>query len=185
MRGATRHTNPLAATDTYFNPRAPCGARRPISLAQFRACLFQSTRPMRGATTVSGHKAVKPHISIHAPHAGRDDNIINIIKSFSNFNPRAPCGARLILAVHQVSNVHISIHAPHAGRDDLRQSDIATIIDFNPRAPCGARRILYTCISVVAYFNPRAPCGARRAIFRLYHSSSKFQSTRPMRGATR
>ena len=34
------------------------------------------------------------------------------------------------------------------------------------------------------YFNPRAPYGARRTIARCFISGKKFQSTRPIRGAT-
>ena len=58
--------------------------------------LFQSTRPMRGATLVSQSTAETITISIHAPHAGRDLR-----------NTSFPFVSR------------ISIHAPHAGRDFL------------------------------------------------------------------
>ena len=34
-----------------FNPRAPCGARRRTGNADYKNFLFQSTRPVRGATT--------------------------------------------------------------------------------------------------------------------------------------
>ena len=33
---------------------------------------FQSTRPMRGATSACSFKNDIHHVSIHAPHAGRD-----------------------------------------------------------------------------------------------------------------
>ena len=103
---------------------------------------FQSTRPVWGAT-------YKPSaVGVDVPY----------------FNPRAPCGARLVVAVAELSlNAH-----------------------FNPRAPCGARRFvrLPWTERVQAFqstrpvwgateghkggrdhtgnFNPRAPCGARR-----------------------
>ena len=35
-------------------------------------CLFQSTRPMRGATVRDDDLRHRRGISIHAPHAGRD-----------------------------------------------------------------------------------------------------------------
>ena len=56
---------------------------------------------------------------------------------------------------------------------------------FNPRAPCGARppgrwgRSGSRC-----YFNPRAPCGARLLKQMTEYPMGKFQSTRPVRGAT-
>ena len=72
MRGATGHrATPLAAT-VNFNPRAPCGARR------------------RRSPRTWGN----PEISIHAPHAGRDQKQAGQGTEQADFNPRAPCGAR-------------------------------------------------------------------------------------------
>ena len=78
-------------------------------------------------------------ISTHAPLAGRDGikDIVAVI--CYDFNPRAPCGARL-----------------HLG-DRLRRN----AGDFNPRAPCGARPSPASSSAWWSYFNPRAPCGAR------------------------
>ncbi len=55
-----------------FNPRAPCGARRLFERLVFDKLVFQSTRPMRGATSVITCTSPRSHVSIHAPHAGRD-----------------------------------------------------------------------------------------------------------------
>ena len=81
------------------------------------AFLFQSTRPMRGATILAYNKSIKRGISIHAPHAGRDTKSSAVYYGADHFNPRAPCGARLGLEVGQLALRQISIHAPHAGRD--------------------------------------------------------------------
>ena len=55
-----------------FNPRAPCGARQEAYQDIVTYDMFQSTRPVRGATkrlyTIDGDMFV----SIHAPRAGRD-----------------------------------------------------------------------------------------------------------------
>ena len=122
-----------------FNPRAPCGAR-PRPMIAYHKLWFQSTRPMRGATISiihpeltlnvsihaphAGRDLVKPHahafvrVSIHAPHAGRDKSKAHQYHiNEHGFNPRAPCGARLLAA-------HRRIHQ---------------LTCFNPRAPCGAR----------------------------------------------
>ena len=102
-------------------------------------------------------------ISIHAPYAGRD--VKGIIKSAAdlNFNPRALCGARLRKAEYYNKSLAISIHAPYAGRD-AKQGFF-----------CPALR----------YFNPRALCGARQTLFMRKTDADVFQSTRPMRGATK
>ena len=57
----------------YFNPRAPCGARRINVKIVDELILFQSTRPMRGATDAALRRRYLHDISIHAPHAGRDE----------------------------------------------------------------------------------------------------------------
>ena len=60
------------------------------------AARFQPTRPLRGATTLTPQQldALK-EISTHAPLAGRDAWGQAQIPQKTNFNPRAPCGARL------------------------------------------------------------------------------------------
>ena len=56
--------------------------------------LFQSTRPMRGATEQAAELLGLSSISIHAPHAGRDRASGISCNPYRHFNPRAPCGAR-------------------------------------------------------------------------------------------
>ena len=56
---------------------------------------------------------------------------------------------------------------------------------FNPRAPCGARPTRAVRFCIPCYFNPRAPCGARLRRYPPREKKHKFQSTRPVRGATR
>ena len=103
-------------------------------------------------------------ISIHAPRAGRDELVTYAPEDGDNFNPRAPCGARLRRFVHQTDHADfnprapcgarlcvlhnfcpfgrsISIHAPRAGRDAEFDAILPDFWDFNPRAPCGARRV--------------------------------------------
>ncbi len=104
---------------------------------------------------------VASNISIHAPRVGRDE-----FQTFENyqsehFNPRAPCGARLLLLSGNDNFGVISIHAPRVGRDEAYTATIAADSDFNPRAPCGARRESVYTWKNNSNFNPRAPCGAR------------------------
>ena len=101
----------------HFNPRAPCGARLPLFKNLFyvscisihaplagrdlcavieanRQRVFQSTRPLRGATTGVYQIVKNLCISIHAPLAGRDVSFTSGWIPNTDFNPRAPCGAR-------------------------------------------------------------------------------------------
>ena len=159
-------TPDIGAIDSRFNPRAPYGARRPMSCCSIpiravsihaprtgrdqgkrssRCQLkFQSTRPVRGAT--------RPD-SLHRHRA--------------SFNPRAPYGARRRVRACGRANA-VSIHAPHTGRDLIRMAIL--------HGRLAGRNWRYC-------FNPRAPRGARRQSERA-SGETMFQSTRPARGAT-
>ena len=122
---------------------------------------FQSTRPMRGATT-----------------AGKGASTASLY-----FNPRAPCGARqregqpkeeriIFQSTHPLRGatfcpwiahfvIVISIHAPLAGRDWRGSLPWRRGSYFNPRAPCGVRRSGTRHDGHCPYFNPRTPCGVR------------------------
>ena len=147
----------------HFNPRTPCGARRQIHQDHRLTMEFQSTRPMRGATNSSFQRYFFCHY----------------------FNPRAPCGARR-RNCNSMGQVHkISIHAPHAGRNCQAAHREPYCTNFNPRAPCGARLdVLFLHALTRCDFNPRTPCGARRFRYVTVAFVWSFQSTRPMRGAT-
>ena len=144
-----------------FNPRAPCGARLFPCYCGAATNRFQSTRPVRGATATLSSSIASARVSIHAPRAGRDALRSPVYSGRSRFNPRAPCGAR-----------------PRRHSMMLRPSC------FNPRAPCGARLMTATKRRCRSSFNPRAPCGARHCVCTSSKPFWRFQSTRPVRGAT-
>ena len=126
-------------------------------------------------------------ISIHAPRAGcdssRSSSVLQTIRNFNprtpcgvrqygqyataasqqDFNPRTPCGVRLRAAESNNQHRDISIHAPRAGCDLGQLSTSSPRSDFNPRTPCGVR--------------PIAASASVRGFV--------FQSTHPVRGATR
>ena len=191
-----------------FNPRAPCGARRfGIEIGRRLCEVFQSTRPLRGATLTPPRPAVSP----------------------ADFNPRAPCGARRCDVERRDVGQNISIHAPLAGRDIFTDTSASSSRYFNPRTPCGVRHLAVndTAIGLVFQsthplrgatleevssmmvmlisihaplagcdrsrpsffwagnnFNPRTPCGVRRCWTYGTLTDKRFQSTHPLRGAT-
>ena len=105
-----------------------------------------------------------------------------------HFNPRAPCGARLVhftaqIAVYQFQSTrpvrgatidyynlliggHISIHAPRAGRDNKMCKRSKQMFNFNPRAPCGARQQKYTKLLYTLL--------RQKAIFRQFHAKRRL-----------
>ena len=196
------------STRTYFNPRAPYGARLYSRRRSITIDRFQSTRPIRGATAVTTGLSWASRISIHAPHTGRDSLCESKRLDQQDFNPRAPYGARLLRPIlsHGINifqstrpirgatnhiqsaelGIRISIHAPHTGRDSSNNELQLIQQDFNPRAPYGARLSCFDLLFdfINKDFNPRAPYGARQQSSTNQNIDIPFQSTRPIRGAT-
>ena len=99
-----------------FNPRTPYGVRPANQWHCDGSEIFQSTHPLRGATTANTATKQNEGISIHAPLTGCD---------------AAADG-------QEVPN-DISIHAPLTGCDISRKRLSARRRYFNPRTPCGVR----------------------------------------------
>ena len=120
LRGATNRTSAFGDNvKKDFNPRAPCGARHNFGLSCKTRNRFQPTRPLRGATPIMQSIGYMLPISTHAPLAGRDDWSYLVICLYSDFNPRAPCGARRGPYRRRETMPPISTHAPLAGRDSF------------------------------------------------------------------
>ena len=141
--GATTGSNGRGRTGRHFNPRAPCGARRPRAQMRQRSARFQSTRPVWGATAASLVQ-FSFRYSFQSTRPVWGATLADLIDrpARQDFNPRAPCGARLA----------------------ARQPRTFPARYFNPRAPCGARRHQIKSKYKRKDFNPRAPCGARQQI---------------------
>ena len=186
MRGATGNRARRTAWFCHFNPRTPCGVRQII---------------VGDAIQAGG-------ISIHAPLAGCDQCTACTASAETNFNPRTPCGVRHGVAPGFHRGVAISIHAPLAGcdaggcggrppdrhfnprtpcgvRPDFVEAAVSECKNFNPRTPCGVRLCRRGDFLCLLNFNPRTPCGVRLGTRITGFVQSRFQSTHPLRGATR
>ena len=163
MRGATQQIHRDPGHFRFQSTRPMRGATvRQMSISA-KTTIFQSTRPMRGATNGDPLLGVWILISIHAPHAGRDHTTLVNGTAYTVFQSTRPMrGATCVAAVLR-ARVAISIHAPHAGRDS----------DFEVRH--GGKSI---SIHAPHAGRDRQPCADQAA-------KDRFQSTRPMRGATR
>ena len=162
VRGATRPWSLTAATTWNFNPRSPCGERL-LDLRYFLIVGFISIHaPRAGGDDVDNDFAQYVTISIHAPRAGGDPRAATCSTPETNFNPRSPCGGRPteITAAQRCAN-------------------------FNPRSPCGGRLGGISMAEILTNFNPRSPCGGRQGQHLRSAGEDQFQSTLPVRGATR
>ena len=78
----------------------------------------------------------------------------------------------------------VSIHAPRAGRDPGSTSAEQMRRCFNPRAPCGARQAMPKITTAAVKFQSTRPVRGATWAAEKIADGKKFQSTRPVRGAT-
>ena len=145
----------------HFNPRAPCGARlwpflptghhnvfqstRPLRGATPRversapSLPFQSTRPLRGATGAGRLSAISKAFQSTRPLRGATTCSGSEAAGYSTFQSTRPLRGATEQRAVKLAALSISIHAPLAGRDKSVRLIRYMWNDFNPRAPCGAR----------------------------------------------
>ena len=161
--GARLHSVTPLFGDFNFNPRAPCGARRQRQRASAKKSVISTHAPLAGrdlAALVGEIKGKK--FQPTRPLRGATFIFLGQFYAGLNFNPRAPCGARLMSAISSCLN-----------------------LQFQPTRPLrGATQTVSFRRSGYKYFNPRAPCGARPNPTTPRGRLPPFQPTRPLRGAT-
>ena len=125
---------------------------------------FQSSRPIRGATnSLSGWRVLLSNFNPRAPYGARL-LLLCYRNSVNYFNPRAPYGARRNTPNNGPQEAKISILAPHTGRDiPCCLFRILPVIFQSSRPIRGATRFRLPQPFCFTYFNPRAPYGARPA----------------------
>ena len=151
-------------------------------------------------------KCLATRISTHAPRAGRDLGVSLNFLSFSDFNSRAPRGARLfasmgaalyadfnsratrgarlLQAVECRSGLQFQLTRPARGATDGRPlCGLAVVISTHaPRA--GRDLCCRRCWTYQKNFNSRGPRGGRLLSAAGCRRCISFQLTRPARGAT-
>ena len=184
LRGATWTQTCTRRLSTYFNPRSPYGERRTARDGINDITTFQSTLPLRGATSASRHRGPQSRISIHAPPTGSDGERPGPLHKSTYFNPRSPYGERPGGGPAHDRGAVISIHAPPTGSDLHRLRTSMGHRNFNPRSPYGERPFPKRRSQPILRFQSTLPLrGATRIpdSLRWHHL---FQSTLPLRGAT-
>ena len=147
---------------------------------------FQSTRPMRGATLSKASGSSTPnYFNPRAPCGARRAKRKLLLIPRRYFNPRAPCGARLLGSILAANTQIISIHAPHAGRDGSYSHNHGAqhISIYAPREGRDPR-MSAASIRCSKFQSTRPARGATCLMGRIGRDLELFQSTRPARGAT-
>ena len=79
--------------------------------------MFQSTRPVWGATYLSLTEFISILVSIHAPRVGRDEDSPTLPRAAREFQSTRPVWGATARGGEGMSDYLVSIHAPRVGRD--------------------------------------------------------------------
>ena len=123
-----------------------------------------------------------------------------------DFNPRSPCGERLliqyvvrvivlfqstlpvwgatIVGYQNLDELKISIHAPRVGSDRMDGSSHSSMSYFNPRSPCGERLQYLADSGLGSIFQSTLPVWGATPRPGSWPVLPEFQSTLPVWGAT-
>ena len=146
----------------HFNPRSLYGERLLSLLIALPVFIFQSTLPVRGATSPYSVEKRIISISIHAPCTGSDPIATRRVSPYLYFNPRSLYGERLGTTGQKAEETPFQSTLPVRG---------ATLADVRVNVHGGD-------------FNPRSLYGERRGAIKIFNDAIEFQSTLPVRGAT-
>ena len=191
----------------YFNPRSPYGERHPLFSSFPTAGNFNPRSPYGERRSLSAAYFRTASISIHAPLTGSDCPVTERTSPSVYFNPRSPYGERPADRPPGASHPDFNPRSPYGERHlSKRRSRImyqfqstlplrgATICpelaadaeEISIHAPLtGSDLVSRSRFWPFRNFNPRSPYGERRGRPVIKPTRLGFQSTLPLRGATR
>ena len=180
MRGATI-TASTGWRHIGISTHAPLAGRDHNAVDRSHNVLISTHAPLAGRDFWGRlHRGCLTNFNPRAPCGARRRGGYHGNETNYNFNPRAPCGARPQIPLNFIRSTRISTHAPLAGRDcrgraegHLRQ--ISTHAPLAGRDRLKPRQVTYQD----KHFNPRAPCGARRLVKSCLLSRSDFNPRAP------
>ena len=124
LRGATKALG-RGCRAREFQPTLPLRGATRVRIEPDRESGFQPTLPLRGATLLLRAHPDAADVSTHAPLAGSDRQRPVMRGWTRSFNPRSPCGERLLHLVNvalRAYHMHDVFH-PNASSDELRPSE--------------------------------------------------------------
>ena len=119
--GSDRKASVRLSSVYHFNPRSPCGERRPPTTVGGMISPFQPTLPVRGATCAYTSCPSVHSISTHAPRAGSDAGHARHRLTIGEFQPTLPVRGATLDSSVIIPAIKISTHAPRAGSDFLQR----------------------------------------------------------------
>ena len=196
VSGISTHA-PLAGRDTdaarllavpwYFNPRAPCGARRvsPYGRCQ-RECNFNPRAPCGARRSLHRIRSNKHQISTHAPLAGRDAWRSCRDSFLKSFQPTRPLRGATQERQALITSTLFQPTRPLRGAT-ITSAPAPLALLFQPTRPLRGATPRKKCTRYFYFiFQPTRPLRGATVSHHAIHSLSVvFQPTRPLRGATR
>ncbi len=162
MRDATKGAQQAAAPAIEFQSTHPMRDATKVKYGRVITGEFQSTHPMRDATLLAARVGLRR--AFQSTHPMRDATNVSISPQFDPvFQSTHPMRDATLFGLWAAARRQISIHASHAGCDGMSYFVKAKLYDFNPRIPCGMRQLV---VGTNVIMGP-------------------FQSTHPMRDATK
>ncbi len=186
--GSDAHTGRLRTRASQISIHAPhAGSDFNKSLFEAACAGFQSTLPMRGATSCPEREMnLETHFNPRSPCGERHSHQCDGCKA-DEFQSTLPMRGATLASLQRLLSELISIHAPHAGSDYVNVKVSGTVTtfqstlpmrgatgacrrpqraggNFNPRSPCGERPRPGPLHRTIRDFNPRSPCGERLAL---------------------
>ena len=125
------------------------------------------------------------HISTHAPHTGRDAQKQTAYTAMAQFQSTRPIwGATRHRTWTGSRPLYFNPRAPYGARQISLPLQRRGNLYFNPRAPYGARRPGSAYAARSGRISIHAPHTGRDVALCYSGGTFRFQSTRPIRGAT-
>ena len=160
MRGETSHFFSISMSPFNFNPLSPCGERQRRSNTMPKAILISIHSPHAGRDNIAGlclHLGISFQSTL--PMRGETNIEISYCPMCGNFNPLSPCGERQLSMPMAAYDMSISIHSPHAGRDPPSQAAYEFQSQFQSTLPMRGETTafcLYDCSMGISIHSPHA-----------------------------
>ena len=183
LRGATAAT-PVPFDTFRFQSTHPLRGATPRQSVSLRLCTFQSTHPLRGATPFLPDAVKCRRFQSTHPLRGATVSSLPMRSLSTNFNPRTPCGVRLIAEDAFPAIITFQSTHPLRGATRLRAGSTAggNISIHAPLAGCDYNEYKAMRQEQISIHAPLAGCDVPNITKK--PPRLEFQSTHPLRGAT-
>ena len=154
-------SQPLPQAGIRISTHAPLAGRDVMAVWMVARNQFQPTRPLRGATVWGGNRRVKERFQPTRPLRGATLQRVTTTTSTLDFNPRAPCGARLSPLSSTGYCIGFQPTRPLRGATGHRRNENQNAHEFQPTRPLRGATFCTTWSAVMSKISTHAPLAGR------------------------